>query len=177
MASLILLMGATGAGKSAQSDLLESELGWTHISSGRLLRQSPHYRKLLETGQLAPSSAVQALVGQALGSIDLTDTVILDGFPRTLEDIKWLDSFISETGINLGAVILLQVDRKVSLRRLSGRQRSDDTAIALEEKWHQFDTETALVLNHYREQDRLTVIDANGTIRQVHNRIKKVLNI
>lgn len=177
MASLILLMGATGAGKSAQSDLLEGELGWTHISSGRLLRQSPAYRKLLETGQLAPSSAVQSLVGHALADVNPSDTVILDGFPRTIEDIKWLDSFISETGIVLGAVILLEVDRKVSLRRLSGRQRSDDTALALDEKWRQFDNETSLVLNHYREQGRLVSVDANGTIRQVHNRIKKVLKI
>ena len=177
MASLILLMGATGAGKSAQSDLLESELGWMHISSGRLLRQSPRYSKLLETGQLAPSSAVQSLVGQALAGIDPSDTVILDGFPRTVEDIRWLDAYIAETGLILGAVVLLEVDRVVSLRRLSGRRRSDDTARALEEKWRQFDNETALVLNHYREQGRLITIDANGTIRQVHNRIKKVLNI
>ncbi len=177
MASLILLMGATGAGKSAQSDLLESELGWTHISSGRLLRQSPHYRKLLETGQLAPSAAVQSLVGQALANIGPTETVILDGFPRTVDDIKWLNSFIAETGIVLGAVVLMEVDREVSLRRLSGRRRSDDTIKALEEKWRQFDTETSLVLNHYREQGSLVTIDANGTIRQVHNRIKKVLKI
>jgi adenylate kinase len=177
MASLILLMGATGAGKSAQSDLFESELGWKHISSGRLLRQSSQYGKLLETGQLVPAAAVQSLVSEALQSLQSSDTVILDGFPRTIEDIMWLDAFIVQTGIVLAAVVLLEVDREVSLSRLHGRNRSDDTVKAQEEKWRQFDSETAPVLNHYRAQGLLTTVDANGTIEIVHNRIKKVLNI
>jgi adenylate kinase len=177
MASLILLMGATGAGKSAQSDLLQSELGWKHISSGRLLRQSSRYGKLLENGQLAPAAAVQSLVAEALENLDRTDTVILDGFPRTVEDIDWLDGFIAETGIFLRAVVLLEVDREVSLGRLQGRHRSDDTARAQKEKWRQFDSETAPVLNRYSEQGLLVTIDASGTIEEVHNRIKKVLNI
>jgi len=169
------MMGATGAGKSAQSDLLEAELGWKHISSGRLLRRSPQFSGLLTTGQLAPAAAVQSLVGEALASVNASDTVILDGFPRTIEDIAWLDSFIAATGISLEAVVLLKVDRETSLHRLHGRKRSDDTAAALEEKWREFDIETTPVLNHYSEQGLLVTLDANGTIQQVHDRIKKVL--
>ena len=175
MASLILIMGATGAGKSVQSDLFETELGWKHISSGRLLRQSAEFSKLLATGRLAPAEDVQALVGQALEQTQPTDTVILDGFPRTVEDSLWLDRFIAKTKIDLLGVILLKVNREESLLRLHERNRSDDTVPALEEKWHQFDIATAPVLNHYSEQGLLKTIDANGTIPQVHDRIIKVL--
>jgi len=69
MAELIVLMGPTGAGKSVQGDLLASEMGGVHLSSGNLLRQNPHAAALLADGRLAPAEEVEAIVGKAVDAI------------------------------------------------------------------------------------------------------------
>ena len=175
-ASLVILLGAPGAGKSVQSRLLAQQRGWVRISTGELLRAnpSPELAEILRSGQLAPSSAVQDLLLDRLKAIG-TENVILDGFPRMLSEAQWLDHNLNQVGLKLTRVVLLTIERSVSLQRLAERGRGDDDPQALQQRWQEFEQRTQPVIAHYRQQDLLSEVDGVGTVEAVAQRLAQAI--
>jgi adenylate kinase len=174
--TLIVLMGATGAGKSVQGDLLAEENGWVHLSSGKLLRRDPHALALMEDGRLAPAEEVERVVKEAMEKVAAEVPIVLDGTPRTDHNVKWLESELPKLDRKLVRVILIDLDIETSLDRLSKRGRTDDEPDAIRAKWDLFETVTRPVINHYRELGLLEEVDGRGTIEEVHREIMEVLS-
>ena len=175
MAGLIVLMGPTGAGKSVQAQRLVELRGDVHISSGELLRRDPAEAALLASGQLAPSAAVERLVAAAIAGVPEATTILLDGFPRALDEAVWLDAQLPGWRRKLRAVVLFEVDYHVSARRLAERQRADDTPAALEAKWAEYERMTRPVLHHYRTLGLLMTVDGNASIEAVNKEFMRLL--
>jgi adenylate kinase len=127
----ILLLGAPGVGKGTQAQILVSRFAIPQISTGDLLRQ--HRRnhtelgmladELMRKGQLVPDDVVNKMVAVRLCEPDAVDGYILDGFPRTLAQAKWLDSFVPECrALPLTVAIEIRVDEAQLLRRITGRR-------------------------------------------------------
>ena len=175
MGSLIVLMGPTGAGKSAQGDLLAEHYRAVHLSSGKLLRQDPHAAPTLVDGRLAPAAEVERVVGEAMAKVPQDKLVILDGTPRTQSNVRWLDRNLPKYGRHLVKAVLIDLDIETSMKRLSLRGRADDTRAAVKEKWQLFDEITRPVVGHYRDLGLLVTVDGRGTIAEVHELMKKAL--
>jgi adenylate kinase len=173
--SLISLMGPTGAGKSAQGDLLAEKYGWAHLSSGKLLRRDPHAAALMVDGRLAPAEEVERVVREAIEKIPATTPVVLDGTPRTDHNVEWLDHELPKLDRKLVCVIMIELDIETSLKRLGLRGRADDLPAAIREKWALFEKITSPVVEHYRKLGLLEVVDGRGTIEEVHEEIVQVL--
>ncbi len=124
-------MGPPGVGKGTQAVRLVETLGVPHISTGDMLRAAlaegtpfgEQARGFIESGRLVPDALIGDLIVERLSKPDTKDGFILDGFPRTIEQVGILDDAMAQTGRSLGTVIALVVeDREEIVRRLSGRR-------------------------------------------------------
>jgi adenylate kinase len=127
----VLLIGPPGVGKGTQAKLLMAEFGIPQISTGDLLRQQRRERtplglmadELIQQGKLVPDDLVNAMVQDRLAQTDCVRGYILDGFPRTLAQAKWLDDYLAEAKAeNPVVVISLFVDPQDLLKRITGRR-------------------------------------------------------
>ena len=125
----IVLLGAPGSGKGTQADHLRRELGLTHVASGDLFRdhlkrQTPLGLKAGEymtRGALVPDEVTIAMLRERVGQPDTKTGVLLDGFPRTMEQAIALNEMLSGLGREIRAVIYVEVPDEDLIARLSGR--------------------------------------------------------
>jgi len=176
MGALIVLMGPTGAGKSVQGELLAADLGGTHLSSGKLLREDKQAAAKLVDGRLAPADEVQRVVGEAMAKIPEDRPVVLDGTPRTDSDVKWLEVNLPKLKRDLKCVVLIELDIETSMKRLGLRGRADDAPDAVREKWKLFEDVTGPVVEHYRQKGMLVTVDGRGGIEEVHQLMRATVS-
>ena len=125
----IVLLGAPGAGKGTQAELLAEHLRIPHIATGDLFREAlrgetplgRQAKAYVDRGELVPDAITIAMVGERLAAPDSQRGVILDGFPRTVEQAEVLDEALAERGQRVDLAIFIQVRVEILLQRLSGR--------------------------------------------------------
>jgi adenylate kinase len=119
-----------GVGKGTQAALLREYLGVPHISTGDILREAVRegttlgrrVKGLLEAGDLVPDGMMGELIEGRLRQSDARGGFVLDGFPRTVEQVVILDRVLGQLGIELDGVFLLSASEREIVRRLSGRR-------------------------------------------------------
>jgi adenylate kinase len=127
--TVVVLLGAPGAGKGTQADLLAERLGIPHVSTGDLFRTavrdgSPiglEARRYMERGQLVPDDITIRMLLDRLTTPDAGDGVILDGFPRNRPQAEALASALAERGSSVDRAVTIDVPTDELVRRLSGR--------------------------------------------------------
>ena len=121
----IVLIAPPAAGKGTQSEMLVSEYGFAHISTGDMLREvaknNTDIRKMLENGKLISDDIVFELLFDRLQHDDCKRGFILDGFPRTLDQAVRFDALVDEMGIESNIVIFLDVSKDTAIKRVMGR--------------------------------------------------------
>lgn len=123
----LLLVGPPGAGKGTQARALAEKLHITHISTGDLLRSQvkqgselgKQAQSYMKAGKLVPDALILSMVKAALVT---SPGFILDGFPRNLEQARQLDPILTQLGRPLDLVVLITVDDKALIERLSLRR-------------------------------------------------------
>jgi adenylate kinase len=127
----VVLMGPPGVGKGTQAESLQGLLGVPHISTGNILRAairddgSPlgkEARTFVESGRLVPDELMGDLIAKRLEERDAAPGFILDGFPRTVEQVSILGGVLGRLGLKLDKVLMLVVPETEIVRRLSGRR-------------------------------------------------------
>lgn len=126
----LVLLGAPGAGKGTQAALLRERDGCVHISTGDIFRQNLKDRtplgmeakEYMDRGALVPDEVVLKMVSARLGEPDASEGFLLDGFPRTVPQAEFLESFLEGQGKALDGVLLLSIDDDVLVHRLSHRR-------------------------------------------------------
>lgn len=176
---MIVFFGPAGAGKSVQGQILAARHGWRWLSAGQLLRDSknPALLDQIREGGLADTDHVNEIIAEALGRAKDIDRVILDGYPRQLEQAQWLieNQPRHERLINL--VVVLEVPRSEVEKRLMLRGRVDDTPEAIEERLGIYRREIYPILTYLSDKKvRIAHIDGTGTVGQVHDRIEAELD-
>jgi adenylate kinase len=123
-------MGPPGVGKGTQAARLQAEIGAPHISTGDLLRDAVKSgsalgrkaRSFVESGDLVPDDLMGDLIAERLGKDDAQRGFILDGFPRTVEQVTILQKALDRLGVALTRAFLLTAHEEEIVRRLSGRR-------------------------------------------------------
>lgn len=126
----LILLGAPGAGKGTQADLISQNYGIPQISTGVILREEiakesalgKKVKDIIESGMLVPDEDVVEIVKNRLRQPDCKDGYILDGFPRTIPQAEALDSMLSELDSQIDLVISIEVSDSDIVRRMSGRR-------------------------------------------------------
>jgi adenylate kinase len=126
----LILLGAPGAGKGTQGKRLASRFGIPQIASGDLLRAAVAQgtplgqaaKAIMARGELVGDDIVLGLIKERLQQPDTTKGFILDGVPRNLVQAQHIETMFQELGVELDAVLFLEVDREVLIKRLACRR-------------------------------------------------------
>jgi adenylate kinase len=129
MPKYLLLLGGPGAGKGTQAQKLVERFGLPHIASGDLFRDNlkratslgQMAKQFMDRGELVPDDVTIAMIRERLKQPDAAGGAILDGFPRTVPQAEALGKLLSEFGGQVDAVLYIDVDPELLLRRLAGR--------------------------------------------------------
>ncbi|MDH5243216.1 MAG: adenylate kinase [Chloroflexota bacterium] len=140
--TVVVLLGAPGAGKGTQADVLAQRLGVPHVATGDLFRAavrdgSPiglEARRHMERGQLVPDEITIRMLLARLEQDDAKGGVILDGFPRNRAQAEALDVALAERGMGVDRAVSIQVETDELVRRLSGRWVCRDEGHVYNEK-------------------------------------------
>jgi len=174
----IILLGPSGAGKSVQAEYLVSRhADWVHLSSGELLRADPLVIARLASGELVPSAEVERIIAQALADNDGAEMIILDGFPRVLDQAIWLDQIMGDVQRQLVAVVHIDLSLELAQQRLALRHRLDDGAGALAVKWQEYQAKTLPVLSYYVKQGIASTVNGNAASVNIGQTIEKLLHV
>ena len=174
MSADVLLLGPPGSGKGTQAVRLTTKYGVPQIATGDILRAQVEagtrlgrqVNAYLDRGELVPDSLVVDIIRDRLSQPDAQHGFVLDGFPRTVPQARALDQLLVELNRPLDAVIYLDVDRTSLVDRLAQRalldQRSDDRPDVIPHRIDVFLEQTAPLIEYYRGQGKLSLID--GTL-------------
>ena len=122
----LILLGAPGAGKGTQAEVITERFDIPAISTGNVLREAIRQgtplgvqaKELLDKGQFVPDEVVNAIVKERLAMDDCKNGFILDGYPRNLAQARALDAM----GVNIDRVLLIEVHDEIIIQRLGGRR-------------------------------------------------------
>lgn len=175
---MIIFFGPAGAGKSVQGQILAARHGWRWLSIGQLLRDSkdPELLEEMSRGVLIEATKVNHVVTEALQRAKDIDRIILDGFPRKINQAEWLVKSQPEHSRAIQLVVVLEVPKSEIVRRLHLRGRADDTTEAIEERLHIYRQQIYPILSYFTDRHIPIVhVDGTGTVGQVHDRIEAEL--
>jgi adenylate kinase len=176
----LLLIGAPGAGKGTQAELLAKRLGITHISSGDLLRQHVRdsttlgetIRSYVDHGDLVPDGVVMDMLRKPVVAASETGGYVLDGFPRTVEQAKAAFAVAQPLGAEVQAAVHLDVPTAELVRRLLYRGRgSDDTEAVIEHRLQVYEENTVPLLEYYAGREWMFTVDGAQPPEVVHSDI------
>jgi adenylate kinase len=185
----IVLLGAPGSGKGSQAALMVGELDLPHISSGELLRSAVKAGTLLgqkakavmDRGELLSDELMLSLIEERLADSDTADGFILDGYPRNVAQAEALDELLERIGQPVDEALQIDVDAEMIIGRIAKRAeeegRSDDTEEVARKRMEVYAEQTAPVVDYYAQKGLLSRVLGEGTIEEVFQRIKGVLQI
>ena len=165
----IIILGPTGSGKGTQAKFIAKLLKLKHIETGALLRKeakkNKFIKKLVDGGKLVPTNIV---VDKIRKEIKNKKDFVLDGFPRTISQVK-------KFNVKPDLVLYLSVSKNNLTKRLLLRRRFDDTKENIGGRYHLFLKRALSVIRYYKKKKSLLTINGNPPIKQVSKNIKKIL--
>jgi adenylate kinase len=184
----LLLIGPPGAGKGTQASKLSEVFGIPAISTGDIFRanvknETPlglEAKSYMDRGAYVPDDLTNKLVRDRLQNPDCANGFLLDGYPRTADQVNELDDILKETDSSLDAVIQLTADTDEVVKRLAKRAieqgRSDDTEDVIRNRMAVYEDQTAPLISMYAARGSLIMVDGLGEIEAVTSRIVEALN-
>ena len=183
----LLLIGAPGAGKGTQAVKLAEAFGIPAISTGDIFRHNVKNetelgklaKSFMDKGEYVPDSVTNDLVRDRLTHDDAKPGFLLDGYPRTADQVVELDGMLSAAGTALDAVVLLTADTDEVVRRLLNRAieqgRADDTEDVIRRRLEVYEEQTAPLIDTYSARDLVVTVDGLGAVGEVTGRILNAL--
>jgi len=134
----------------------------------------------MDAGEYVPDEITNDMVRDRLAQEDAAEGFLLDGYPRTLDQVRELDAMLADRDLGLDAVVELTADDEVVVQRLLGRAaeqgRADDTDVVIRRRLEVYHEQTAPLADHYAERNLLVRVDGIGTVEEVTARLLAALN-
>lgn len=184
----LLLIGAPGAGKGTQAERLADIFKIPAISTGDIFRHNvknetelgKQAKAFMDRGEYVPDSLTNDLVRDRLSQADAIEGFLLDGYPRTGDQVEELDSILAAQGTKLEVVVQLTADTDEVVRRLLNRAieqgRADDTEDVIRRRLEVYEEQTAPLISVYAQRGLVVMIDGLGEVTEVTDRIVEALS-
>ncbi len=183
----LVLLGAPGSGKGTQATRLKEHLQVPHISTGDLLRAEVaagsalgrEAKQVMDRGNLVSDAILLGMLEERFARADTANGFILDGYPRNLVQAAALDALLARLRQPMDFAVQLDVPTDLLVERIAGRAkaegRADDTPESVRNRLNVYDSQTAPVIDFYRQHGQLTVVEGVGSLGEVFNRILEAL--
>ena len=191
MSKKIVLLGPPGCGKGTQSKLLVDNKNFFQLSTGDLLRAATSDNKsevgqkikqIMQQGGLVPDNFVIDIIVKKVSDLK-EQNIIFDGFPRNIDQAKFLDKSLESEAISLDHVIFFVIDYKILESRIEQRikqssgedSRTDDNLEVLNKRINIYKESTLPIFDYYKNKKILCEIDAMESIEAVYDNILKII--
>jgi adenylate kinase len=181
--SRLLLIGPPGAGKGTQAEVLASTFGIPAISTGDIFRANVKnetelglkVKAIMDAGEYVPDEITNAIVANRLTESDAAAGFLLDGYPRTPDQVVELDKVLAAEGKALDVVVQIVADTDEVVARLLKRAqeqgRADDTEEVIRHRMAVYAEQTAPLIDVYEARDLVVTVDGLGQVADVTERI------
>lgn len=173
--NVVFVLGGPGAGKGTMCELAESQLGWTHLSMGDLLRSERErggssaalIEEIMNDGKLVPNEIAVTLLKNAMEHVTRTtgrNNFLLDGFPRSLDNLEgWYEIFGRD--VELPKMLYFECSYDVLEKRIMGRAkysgRSDDNVESMKRRFDTFKAETLPTVELFKSKNKCVEVDTS----------------
>jgi adenylate kinase len=183
----LVLLGAPGSGKGTQAARLKEHLQVPHISTGDLLRAEVAAgsklgraaKEVMARGELVSDAILLGMLEDRFSRPDTRGGFVLDGYPRNLAQAAALDALLSRLGQPMDYAVQLDVPTEMLVERIAGRAkaegRADDNPESVRTRLGVYESQTAPVVEFYRQHGQLTVVDGVGSLDEVFTRILEAI--
>lgn len=185
----IVLFGPPGAGKGTQAEILKQKYDLVHISTGDVFRYNiknetelgKKAKSFIDKGQLVPDEVTIDMLNDEVEKNPNAKGIIFDGFPRTKAQAKALDELLVSKNTSVNAMIALEVEDEILVKRLlergktSGRKDDADESV-IRNRIKVYYNETAILKSYYEAQDKYFGVDGVGSIEEITQRLSKVID-
>jgi adenylate kinase len=185
----LILFGPPGSGKGTQSEKLIAKYHLKHLSTGDLLRneisrKTPlglEAKKNMDKGLLVPDEVVIGMINDALDNNPGVAGFLFDGFPRTAIQAEELDALLAKKNTCIDVMLALDVSESELIKRLVKRGetsgRSDDSnEQVIKARIQEYHKKTASVADHYKKENKVEMINGEGTIDEIFKRLTDEIN-
>lgn len=183
----LLLVGPPGAGKGTQAAILAETYGIPAISTGDIFRSNVvngtplglQVKAIMEAGEYVPDDLTNEIVAARLAETDARAGFLLDGYPRTIDQVNELDRILSKDNSALDAVVLLEAETDEVVARLLKRAieqgRIDDTEEVIRHRMDVYTEQTSPIIAVYDNRQLVVRVNALGPVDEVTARIVDAL--
>src|ERR1700759_510205 len=183
----LILMGPPGAGKGTQAKVVAARFDIPAISTGDIFRKNVSEgtdlgvkaKQYMDAGEYVPDEITNLMVRNRIDEPDAEPGFLLDGYPRTLQQVEELDGMIKYTGHELDAVVCLTVDPEELVQRLLARAetdgRTDDSEDVIRRRQEVYAEQTEPLIDVYRKRGLLVEVDGMGDVEEITQRVLRAL--
>ncbi len=184
----LILFGPPGAGKGTQANKISENYVAAHISTGDMLRSAVKNgtelgtlaKSFMDKGELVPDDVIIGIIKDRIKEGDAKQGFMLDGFPRTIAQAEALNGMLEEESESIDTVVSIEVNDEEIISRILERAkiegREDDTEDVVRNRLNVYRNQTEPLKDFYKTEGILAEVDGMGTIDEVFDRIKEVLN-
>jgi adenylate kinase len=185
----LVLFGPPGAGKGTQANVLKDKYNLIHISTGDVFRYNiknetdlgRNAKSFMDKGKLVPDDVTIKMLGAEVDKNPGVKGFIFDGFPRTVAQAEALSNLLAEKNTEVSAMIALEVDDEVLVKRLIERGKTsgrpdDANEEIVRNRIRVYYEETAILKQYYLKQDKYFGVDGFGSVDDITRRISKVID-
>lgn len=188
MSVRMILLGPPGAGKGTQAARISERLNIPAISTGDIFRKNiaegtelgKAAKSYIDKGEYVPNEVTNGLVHDRLHWDDAVEGFLLDGYPRTLDQVEELERMLDADGLSLDVAVEITADTEEIVKRLLKRateqNRADDTEPVIRHRMEVYTAQTQPLVDVYRDMGLLVQVDGIGEIDEVTERIYEALS-
>ena len=185
----LIVFGPPGAGKGTQAELLSSYLSIFHLSTGEILRSklnekdelSLRLQNIMSSGNLVSDDILNQIISEKLLSKECSPGFILDGYPRTINQMNYLNNYNQKNNIVINLIINIHVDNITIQNRILNRSktenRDDDSIKTIETRVNTYNSETKPITEYYKNNHDSIYheIDGSNKVEEIQKKLRNIV--